>query len=637
MVVERQLDLFEPLAASIALRDTPYNSTAHALAELVDNSIDAQAREIDILILNDREYTSGAGQSVRFVSGLGVMDNGHGMPRETLRRSLVFGGRPPEGGIINRKIGKYGVGLVTSSLSQGQRVDVWSWQEGIESVWHCWLDVNEVRGGLVGVPEADQQPLPSLWIQHTRELISTSPSGTLVMWSGLDRVDWRTDRTTMARVEEEVGRIYRNPISSFDRSIGIRSFDTDGTSQAFKEIRPNDPLYLMLGTSGDSLKEDEPMFQQWGETYERKVFVNEKECTIEVNYSMVMRDVLTAAGATAAGNTLYGRHAGRNVGISVMREDRELMTLPVLNAIGDQRNRWWGCEIKFTRDCDDLFGVDHSKQLAARLQAVHRSVQRTPFQGRNRVESEEEQSARAERDERRIILYDLIKKIDSDTREMMREIRGMRAPDPDPDPDPGPDGPEHVPGVEDEAGVEATLSVEEAIEGGETQPNQSEQDYQIYSKDDLRTWLSGDLADDGMDAEEAKRLAAWAISKGVKFTVRLGAINGSSLFDVRNDHSVVRIVLNQEHPLWQILRKASGVEPDSATSEDEVSEGEDEELSGRDMLLAVYVLFCAWGRMVEDTRYSQRRNELANIVFDWGREADLMLAGLSRRWVSEME
>ena len=636
MVVERQLDLFEPLAASIALRDTPYNSTAHALAELVDNSIDAQAREIDILILNEREYSS-AGQNVRFVGGLGVMDNGHGMPREILQRSLVFGGRPPEGGIISRKIGKYGVGLVTSSLSQSERVDVWSWQEGVESAWHCWLDVLEVRRGLLGVPEPDQQPVPALWLEHARELISTSPSGTLVMWSRLDRVDWRTDRTTMVRVEEEVGRIYRNPISRFDRSIGMRSFDTNGTSQAFREIRANDPLYLMPGTSGDSLKDGEPMFRQWGEPYERKVFVSGKECTIEVNYSMVMRDVLTAEGATAAGNTDYGRHAGRNVGVSVMREDRELMTLPVLNAVGDPRNRWWGCEIKFTQDCDDLFGVDHSKQLAARLQAVHRSVQRTPFQGRNRAENEEEQSARAEGDQHRIVLYDLVKEIDRNTREMMREIRTMRVPDVDLGPDPGPDEPAYVPGVEDEAGVEATRNVEEAIEGGSTQRYRSEQDYQIQSKEDMRAWLAGDLADDGMDADEAKRLAAWAISRGVKFTVRHGAINGSSLFDVRNDHSVVRIVLNQEHPLWQVLRKASGVEPDLVIGDDEAVEGEDVELSGRDMLLAVYVLFCAWGRMVEDTRYSQRRNELANIVFDWGREADLMLAGLSRRVLPETE
>ena len=93
----------------------------------------------------------------------------------------------------------------------------------------------------------------------------------------------------------------------------------------------------------------------------------------------------------------------RNVGISVMREDRELMTLPVLNAIGDPRNRWWGCEIKFTQDCDDLFGVDHSKQLAARLQAVHRSCAES-YVPRTKIAQWRAKKSRvlvAERDERR--------------------------------------------------------------------------------------------------------------------------------------------------------------------------------------------------------------------------------------------
>ena len=71
--------------------------------------------------------------------------------------------------MISRKIGKYGVGLVTSSLSQGERIDVWSWQKGIESAWHCRLDVDEVRRGLLGVPEPDQEPLPPLCVQHARE------------------------------------------------------------------------------------------------------------------------------------------------------------------------------------------------------------------------------------------------------------------------------------------------------------------------------------------------------------------------------------------------------------------------------------------------------------------------------------
>ena len=124
MVLGQQLDLFEPQAAAMALRDTPYNSTAHALAEIVDNSIDARARDVDLLIMNQREPTP-SGQSVRVVRGLAVIDNGHGMPPEVLAQALVVGGRPLEGNGILRRMGKYGVGLPTSSLSQCQRVDVW--------------------------------------------------------------------------------------------------------------------------------------------------------------------------------------------------------------------------------------------------------------------------------------------------------------------------------------------------------------------------------------------------------------------------------------------------------------------------------------------------------------------------------
>ena len=28
-------------------------------------------------------------------------------------------------------------------------------------------------------------------------------------------------------------------------------------------------------------------------------------------------------------------------------------------------NRWWGCEVRFGSGCDDLFGVDHNKQMVS--------------------------------------------------------------------------------------------------------------------------------------------------------------------------------------------------------------------------------------------------------------------------------
>ena len=389
MVLDVQLDLFEPVAAALALRDTPYNSTAHALAEIVDNSIDARAKDVDILIMNKRESTP-SGQSVRAVRGLAVADNGQGMAPEVLAQALVVGGRPSEGNGIRRRIGKYGVGLPTSSLSQCQRVDIWSWTNGVDSAWRCHLDIEEVTSGNVRVPVPSQGVPPDFWLKQTRHDIQDSRTGTLVVWSKLDRVDWRTSRTTMERVEEEVGRIYRDFIRDGQVSLVMQPFNDDGSNEQGKEVRPNDPLYLTTGTVHPHWKPDEPMFYKWADK-RIPVRVNGAEFDVDIVYSRVEGEVLLEQGSRAAGTTSHGRMAARNVGISVVREGRELMTLPPLNNLGDPRNRWWGCELRFNRACDDLFGVDHSKQLAARLQAVHRSIQRTD---RASNVDEEEQRAR---------------------------------------------------------------------------------------------------------------------------------------------------------------------------------------------------------------------------------------------------
>ena len=305
MVVGQQLDLFEPLAAALALRDTPYNSTAHALAEIVDNSIDARARDVDVLIMNRREPTP-SGQSVLVVRGLAVIDNGHGMSPEVLAQALVVGGRPVEGNGIRRRMGKYGVGLPTSSLSQCQRVDIWSWQSGLTSAWRCHLYVDEVRAGNVRVPVPSQEAPPDLWIRQSRPAIANSESGTLVVWSNLDRVDWRTSRTTIERVEEEVGRIYRDFIQDGEVSLVMQSFDSDGASDPSHTVKPNDPLYLMTGTVHPHWKPDEPMFYKWAET-RIPVTVNGAQYDVEIIYSRVKGEVLLEQGSRAAGATQHGQ------------------------------------------------------------------------------------------------------------------------------------------------------------------------------------------------------------------------------------------------------------------------------------------------------------------------------------------
>ena len=556
------------------------------------------------------------------------MDDGHGMTPDVLQLSLRRGGRPAELSVPSRRIGKYGVGLPTASLSQCKHVDVWSWQEGVDSAWHAYLDVDEVvTGQSTGLSFPDREPVEKVWLEHCRSELADSVSGTLVVWSQMDQVDWRTSNTTMQRVEEEVGRIYRYFLRRNELSIVMQSFNVDDRTRSnLRVVRPNDPLYLMSGTPPPHWPGGEPMFERWG-AGKKFVFttVDGVGHTIEVVYSMVKSEVLKDQGSTLAGNTLYGRAAARNVGISVVREDRELMTLPPLHNLSDTRNRWYGCELRFGHGCDDLFGVDHSKQLAARLQAVHRSVQRS---SRDRNTDVEEDHARIEDDARVLLLYDIVKDINDDTAEMLRAIRGMRKRDEAVAP-PVPGSAVETPDISGGATEAATKDIADAIEQGLIDPTATEQERRELTADDVANALAAGLVQDGLEATLASEIARWAGNNGVGFVIVPGRVSGPALFDVHNDHGTVRVVLNQEHRLFRVLNVLS--------HPDEREDMEGVEITGEEMKHLFYLLLCAWARMFEHTPGTLARQELESVVTRWGNEATYMLNTLAQQLVGDEE
>ncbi len=106
-----------------ALRDSRYHNTAYAIAELLDNSIEAHAEQIELLCM-EKIQRVGTQQMRPRVSEIAVLDNGTGMDARTLLNALKFGGGTRHHS--NRGIGKYGMGLPTSSMSQCKKVDVWT-------------------------------------------------------------------------------------------------------------------------------------------------------------------------------------------------------------------------------------------------------------------------------------------------------------------------------------------------------------------------------------------------------------------------------------------------------------------------------------------------------------------------------
>lgn len=350
-----------------SMRDSGYKNTAYAIAELIDNSIQYGAKKVDLICL-EKDVLVGS-KNVSRIHEIAVLDNGNGMDKETLRKALQFGNGTNLDKISQTSIGKFGMGLPSSSISQAIHVDVWTWQNDSKKAYYSYLDVNEIiNGKLIEVPEPIEMEVPSKWSKVCGAL---GKSGTLVVWSQLDRCLWKTGKTIIDHSEFIVGRMYRKFINSGECTINAIVINENnlGIPDIEKPFLANDPLYLMQNTSVSQvlreLKLNDPMFVKHGgeDGYEKSYIINldgEKH-KVFVRYSIATEE--TRRGINAGSNK-HGSHARENVGVSVIRAGRELELDTSWTNRYDSRERWWGVEIDFPPGLDDVFGVTNNKQYA---------------------------------------------------------------------------------------------------------------------------------------------------------------------------------------------------------------------------------------------------------------------------------
>ncbi|MBR7777574.1 ATP-binding protein [Undibacterium rugosum] len=155
-----------------ALRGLGY-STAAALADIIDNSISAEATEVRI------DFTwNGLG------SRIAILDNGRGMDDAELESAMRLGDKNPLDTRSVNDLGRFGMGLKTASLSQCRRLTVAAVKEGITSCLRWDLDelAADPDGGwlLFESPAQGSEP----YIESLKE----KKAGTLVLWEMMDRV-----------------------------------------------------------------------------------------------------------------------------------------------------------------------------------------------------------------------------------------------------------------------------------------------------------------------------------------------------------------------------------------------------------------------------------------------------------------
>lgn len=234
----RPVDLDPKLVNSIGL----HHSLATALADLVDNSLDAHASTIRIRFLLDGSAPV----------GLQVIDDGDGMDDRLSDRAMTYAGTREYGAA---DLGHFGVGLKAASLSQASTVLIYSRMQGSAAVGRKLVRATDGSAPQVGVIDGS---FAAARLDSTN-LGITLASGTIIEWRDVRTFPSTADDGELARwhqgavhdVRAHLGLVLHRILAAEGAEIAVDSFDLEyGVAGAARAVEPINPFGYRV--SGDS-------------------------------------------------------------------------------------------------------------------------------------------------------------------------------------------------------------------------------------------------------------------------------------------------------------------------------------------------------------------------------------------------
>lgn len=399
-------DLVQPGQALESSRDSGFDLPA-AVGEPTDNSIQAGAR---IIRIATKVVDAATGEAIdpggldkhkgaKRVDQLAIADDGHGIPDDILAPVLSLG----YGTRMNDRsgLGRFGMGLKLSALSQARRLDVWTKAAGSDHVFHAYLDLDEVIRGEQKAIEA--RPVDGFPAEHAH--LMTNPkkktpfaSGTLVLWSNIDRIEegGRFGQAIRDRLQELTKYLARTYRVFLEGGLYLELNNN--------EVTLHDPLFLL----------DNPRVAKlFGKPLKAQVF-NDTEIDIDgqkvrVRVTLLPEEVRPRRGE--GGRTYRELQIPENQArVSILRQGREIFydTLhhsffPRDDASGgrDQVDRYVGVEVAFPAALDEYFRVRNVKKGAepdAKLrEEIRKEIAKPIVAARAEIRSHWEKVRREER------------------------------------------------------------------------------------------------------------------------------------------------------------------------------------------------------------------------------------------------
>jgi hypothetical protein len=236
---QRPVDLDPKLVNSIGL----HHSLATAIADLVDNSLDAVAGTIRVRLLLDGTAPV----------GVQVIDDGNGMGTTAIDKAMTYAGTRA---YRTADLGHFGVGLKAASLSQADTILIYSRAYGSTPVGRKLLRSRTGGPPTVGTIDA------GVAAEHLDEIDIDTPleTGTVVEWRDVRVFPTTTDddernrwlEQAIREIRAHLGLVLHRILPDRGPEVAVDTFDlATGTAGVTREVTPVDPFgYRRSGIPG---------------------------------------------------------------------------------------------------------------------------------------------------------------------------------------------------------------------------------------------------------------------------------------------------------------------------------------------------------------------------------------------------
>ena len=351
--------LASALQLAESMRATRYSNEAAAMADLIDNSLEAGASQVLVAIK----------ESGSRIEEVAVIDDGVGMLPEMTSLCMGWGVTTRRG---RNGFGRFGFGLCNASIKYSKCYTVLSRISNAEPLFGATFDMVALRkgdytgdDGVTRTPASAPVELPKWIADHANEHMRGGADAvrTVVIWRSFDRLTVKTSGGLQEQFLRGIGTTYRDFIPVITFKVQGRTVDAIDPLFTTEGAR----FYEVNGTKAEPLEGMEFTLDD----------IDGNPHTVRVRMSYIGHEAWNATEQTGVqGRPARPRFVIRKdlKGAVVCRNGRQIEVVRVDGVDWNNYSRQVGVEIDFPAELDELFGVTPDKQTIVFSDAVVKAL-----------------------------------------------------------------------------------------------------------------------------------------------------------------------------------------------------------------------------------------------------------------------